>query len=117
MMIPFDKIDGFRKELSRLLRKYRSLDEDLETFKKVVEVKIQDGSILKPAKHWAILTSDEKVVIIKTRLACKYLRGESMRIVFAYHPIEGRSCFIELYYKGEKKNEDRKLYEKYVSEL
>ncbi len=113
-MIHFDQTDGFQKELKRLLKKYRSLDEDLKTFRMVIEVKLNDRSVLKPTKHWAILASHEKIAIVKTRLACKYLRGEFMRVVFAYHPSENRFCFIELYYKGDKENEDRQRYEEYI---
>lgn len=114
MMIHFDETEEFQKELKRLRKKYRSLDEDLRTFRTILAVKLNEGSVLTSTKHWAILTSHEKVAIVKTRLACTYLRGEFMRIVFACHAAEQRFCFLELYYKGDKENEDRQRYEEYV---
>jgi hypothetical protein len=34
----FDELDSFKKDLKKLLRKYRSLPEDLDTIRKVLKV-------------------------------------------------------------------------------
>ena len=50
------------------------------------------------------------VIKIK-KIACKSLKGRGaesgLRIVYAYFEEEERIVFIELYFKGNKENEDR----------
>ncbi len=45
------------------------------------------------------------------KFACKALKGKGaqsgIRIIYAYHEEEDRIEFIEIYYKGDKENEDR----------
>ena len=95
----FNETDEFSKDFKRLSKKYRSLSDDLFEFKKVVS-KIPLGT----GKHFAILTAVETVKIIKARLFCRYLRGSSLRIIYAYREAEKTIDFIELYPKNEKKN-------------
>jgi len=41
------------------------------------------------------------------------LKGESLRIIYAYHKDRQLVEFIELYSKGNKENEDRRRIKKY----
>lgn len=98
----YDELPEFSRELKRLRKKYRSLDDDIEELKRTLaKLTMKNGS-----KHWNCLHRDEKVRIYKIRLACRYLRATTMRVVYAQHADSGRVVFIELYYKGEKDNED-----------
>ncbi len=105
----FDETPEFRKECKRLARKYKSLSEDLQEFCNVLTV-IPLGN----SKHFTILTKNEVLYIIKARLFCRYLKGSSLRIVYAYFQREQRIEFIEIYYKGTKNNEDYDRIKKYV---
>ncbi len=49
-----------------------------------------------------------------TWLFCRYLKGSSLRIVYAYLEQNRQIDFIELYCKGEQENEDRDRIEKYL---
>lgn len=105
----FDTLAEFEKEFKRLFKKYRTLDDDLEKFKKIL--------ITSPTgigKNFVIIYSAETVKIVKTRMACRALRDRSLRIVYSYFEKEQRIEFIELYFKGEKGNEDRERIKEYL---
>lgn len=51
--------------------------------------------------------------IFKARkFACRSLKGRGVRsrirVIFAYYPDKDRLDFIEIYFKGDKENEDKK---------
>lgn len=91
----------FKNDLKRLLKKCRSLAEDLEEFKKVAAI-VPCGN----SRHFAVLHDAGNLKIIKARLFCRYLRGSSLRVIYAYNEKRGLVELIELYFKGEKGNDD-----------
>ena len=104
----FDELSGFKKDLKALLKKYRTLNDDLETVKKVLEV-IPDE---RPPFSFRIDNLGLKTCIIKVKkIACRALKGRGvnsgLRLIYAYFQEEQRITFIELYHKSEKENEDR----------
>jgi len=104
----FSEIPEFSKELKRLARKYRSLPDDLKEFKKVIG-QVPSGT----SKHFVALSEDSRTIIIKARLFCRYLRGSSLRIIYAYHRENDMIEFIEMYYKGDKERENFRRIEDY----
>ncbi len=98
----FDELQEFQKELNRLAKKYKSLPEDLKVFTSVVSAVPLGNS-----KHFNIIMQTDVLYIIKARLFCRYLKGSSLRIIYAYFEQNQRIELIELYYKGDKENEDR----------
>lgn len=109
MTMNFEKQPGFDKELARLGKKYHSLPEDIEEFKKVLVARP-----LGAGKHFNIITKSETVAVVKARLFCRYLKGTSLRIVYAYQPAVSKVEFIEIYFKGEKEDEDRERIKEYL---
>lgn len=108
----FSETDEFAKNFKRLSKKYRSLPEDLLEFKKIVtELPLGSG------KHFVILHSQEKVKVVKARFFCKYLRGASLRIIYAYRETETIIDFIEFYPKNEQANETKSLINDYLRDL
>lgn len=108
----FSETDEFAKNFKRLSKKYRSLPDDLLEFKKIVsEIPLGSG------KHFVVLHENEEVKILKARLFCKYLRGASLRIIYAYREAETTIDFIELYFKGEQVNENRVLINDFLREF
>ncbi len=69
-----------------------------------------------PSGRISILTQTESLLIVKARLACKYLRNSSLRVIFAYFIHERRVDFIELYFKGDKEREDSARIDRYLHE-
>lgn len=101
-MIRFDKTDAFQKDFKKLEKRYRTLKEDFKRLQRALYV-----CAMPTDKHTAILVGDKVYKIIKIRMACKTLRKSSLRVVYAYFEQEQRIEFIELYFKGNKENEDR----------
>ncbi len=110
----FRQTGEFEKDLKRLLKKRRTLSDDLEEFKKIVG--FQPLGI---GKNFAIVTKQNSLVIVKARLFCRSLKGNSLRIIYAYIEKDLRIEligieFIELYFKGDKANEDRERIKEYL---
>jgi hypothetical protein len=112
MTIHFDALLAFEKECKRLQKKYQSLDTDLEEFKKVIAI-IPLGN----SKHFTIIKDSDEMSILKARLFCRYLKGSSLRIIYSYNRKTNHITFIELYFKGEKENEDRERIEGFMSSI
>lgn len=108
----FDSIREFDKDFKKLKKKYRSLNEDLLEFKKVVS-KLPLGT----QKHFTTLYESDTTKIVKARLFCRYLRGSSLRIIYAYHDLEDEIEFLELYFKGDKPIEDRNRIKEYLKAI
>lgn len=108
----FNSIAEFEKELKRLSKKYRSLHDDLEEFKKIIAV-----MPLGTSKHFNVLHSVGSLKVVKARLFCRYLKGTSLRLIYAYDGAQIEFVFIELYFKGDKENEDRERIKAYLKGL
>ncbi len=112
----FDELPEFQKECKRLNKKYKSLlndihgfKSDLQNFKDIISITPSGNS-----KHFNIITRNEQCAVIKARLFCRYLRGSSLRIVYAFHCQNCKVEFIEIYPKSDKANEDRERIKKYL---
>lgn len=69
-----------------------------------------------PSRRVSILTQTESLLIVRVRLACKYLRNSSLRVIYAYFIHERRVDFIELYFKGDREREDGARINRYLRE-
>lgn len=111
-MISYERLTIFDKEFKHLLKKYRSLEKDLQVLKDALEL-FPTGQ----SNNSEIVYHSENLKIIKTRLFCRYLKGSTLRLVYAFHPSENKICFIEIYFKGDKENEDRERIKSYLKEM
>ncbi len=118
--IEYDATDVFQKDLKRLLRKkFRTLEEDLETAKRnaieLYHLKHIDNRSVFPIPDFC--TEDIQICKIK-KFACKALKGRGVmsgiRVIYAFYPATFKVDFIEMYFKGEKENEDRERIKEYL---
>ena len=58
-------------------------------------------------KNFTVLHADAAVTVVKARLSCRALRERSLRVIYAHVRQEDMIEYIEIYYKGDKANEDR----------
>ena len=106
------RLPEFEKEFSKLLKKYRSLNEDIKNFERFIfENPTGHG------KNFTIIHYGDEVKIIKARLMCRSLRDRSIRIIYAYHDNIFEFVYIEIYFKGESVNEDKQRIKKYLDNL
>jgi hypothetical protein len=104
----FDELSEFRKDIKTLVKKYRTLHDDLAIVKKVLEVSPDE----RPPFSFQIDNLGLETCIIKVKkIACKALKGRGvnsgLRLIYAYFPAEQSITFIELYHKSDKESEDR----------
>ena len=104
----FDELEEFRKDLKKLSKKFRTLNDDLHIIKQVLEVFPDE----RPPFSFSIDNLGIETCVIKVKkIACKSLKGRGvnsgLRLVYAYFPFGERIVFIELYYNGDKETEDR----------
>ena len=103
-----EELDEFKKDLKKLLKNYRSLNEDLDVVKKVLNVEPNE----RPPFSFRIEGLGIETCVIKIKkIACKSLKGRGvnseLRLIYAHIEVEKRIVFIELFHKNEKENEDR----------
>lgn len=105
----FDELTEFEKDLKHLLKKYRTLNEDLAEVRTILKRKPDE----RPPFSFRIDHMPLETCVIKIKkIACKALKGKGvnsgLRLIYAYFPNEQRITFVELYHKNDKENEDRK---------
>ena len=109
----FKNTQKFEKDFKKLSKKFKTLDSDLIEFKKIL-----NESPLGIGKHFNIIIKTDFVYIIKARFFCKSLKKKDLRIIYAYienHQIIERSFeFLEIYFKGEKENENYERIKNYL---
>jgi mRNA-degrading endonuclease YafQ of YafQ-DinJ toxin-antitoxin module len=104
----FDELTEFKKDLKNLLKKYRTLNDDLEVVKKVLEIMPDE----RPPFSYRIDNLGLKTCVIKVKkIACRALKGRGvnsgLRLIYAHLQEEEKIVFIELYHKNDKENENR----------
>ena len=110
MMMKFDELPEFQKDFKILGKKFKSLADDLKEFRAVVSAVPLGNS-----KHFIIITQTKVLHIIKARLFCRYLKGSSLRVIYAYFEHQQRIEFIEAYFKGFKETENHDRIRQYLS--
>ena len=105
----FDELAEFSRDLKILLKKYRTLNDDLDVVKTILKKKPDQ----RPPFSFRIDNLGLETCIIKVKkIACQALKGRGvnsgLRLIYAYFPDEQKITFIELYHKNDKENEDRK---------
>ncbi len=108
-MSNFNARAEFDKEFKRLFKKYKTLDDDFEKFKKVLMT-----TPMGVGKNFVTIHSSASIRIVKARMACRALRDRSLRIIYSYFEQDQQIEFIELYFKGEKENENRERIKEYL---
>lgn len=104
--------EKFSKDLKKLLKKYRSLEEDLETF---INAQLFSFHKLQIDNHGLFLFKDlgfdTPQVYKAKKFACKAMKGKGarsgIRVIYAYIPENDEIYLIEIYSKSDQENEDR----------
>ena len=107
-----NELAEYKKDFKKLSKRFRTLPEDLETFidkqlKLLHKLDIDNGGIVRISD----LNVSYPEIYKARKFACRSLKGtgsrSGIRVIYAYYPDQGKIEFIEIYYKGDKDNEDR----------
>jgi len=108
----------FKKDVKKLARRFPTLKEDLQVFikrqlKTSHKLKIDNKGVFQIPE----LGINYPKIYKAKKFACKSLKGKGVfsgiRVIYAYWEKENVIEFIEIYYKGDKENEDRERILKY----
>ncbi|MEI6022866.1 MAG: hypothetical protein WCQ32_03450 [bacterium] len=108
-MPEFHQLPEYQKELKRLSKKYPSVSNDIEDIKQVLL-----ASPTGIGKNFTIISSEKDIKIVKVRIQCASLRSRTIRLIYAYHANTIEFIYIEVYFKGDKENEDRVRISEYL---
>lgn len=127
----FEELKEFGKDVKTLSKKYRSLPEDLEVVKRILEVLPEE----RPPFSFRIDNLGIETCVIKVKkIACRALKGKGvnsgLRLVYAYfekieevkeeeeiveEAREAKIVLVELYHKNVKATEDKDRIKKHFS--
>jgi mRNA-degrading endonuclease RelE of RelBE toxin-antitoxin system len=111
----------FKKDFKRLEKNYPTLKQDLEVFVKNQlklshKLNIENSGIVRITG----LSISEPKIYKARKFACKSLKGRGsssgIRVIYAYFEDDDRIELVEIYFKGDKENEDRQRILKYYSD-
>jgi len=106
------KLAEFENDFKKLSKRFCTLEEDLRVF---IERQLRLTHKLRIDNKGVIPLSnigpDYPRIFKARKFACRALKGKGaasgLRIIYAYYEKEDIIEFIEIYYKGDKENEDR----------
>jgi mRNA-degrading endonuclease RelE of RelBE toxin-antitoxin system len=119
MTIIYKETADFLRDLKKLRKRFRTLDEDLIVAKtNAIELyhihNIDNHSVFSIPGFKA---EDLQILKLK-KFACKALKGKGVksgiRIIYAFFHETKTVEFIEIYFKGDQENEDRQRVNEYL---
>lgn len=104
----FEELPEFEKDLKKLLKKYRTINDDLFVVKTILKMKPHS----RPPFSFRIDNIAINTCIIKIKkMACRSLKGRGinsgLRLIYAHFETEAKIVLIEIYHKSDKPGEDR----------
>ena len=114
------KLTEFENDFKKLAKRFKTLDDDIESFiNRQLKLTHKLGIDNKGVVHISGLGIEIPKIYKAIKFACKALKGRGgmsgVRIIYAYYEKEDVIEFIEIYFKGDKANEDKKRIIKYYS--
>jgi len=121
MKMNYDEISQFERDFKKLKKRFRSLLEDLEIAKvnaiELYHITGIDNESILPIPNFC---SDGVKVYKVKKFACKALKSRGsksgIRLIYAFYPKHKKFVFIEIYFKGDKVNEDKARIREYLKD-
>ncbi len=114
------RLPEFDKDMRKLLKRFKTLEDDLEIFIKnelnlYHKIRIDNKGVFQVP---GLKIESPKIYKAK-KFACRSLKGKGVqsgiRVIYAYFENQDKIELIEIYYKGDKENEDRERISKYYA--
>ena len=111
----------FKREIKKLSKRFSTLEEDLKTFIQY-PLNLFHNKNINNNVFVNIPGLCSSIPFYKVRkFACRSLKGRGarsgIRLIYCYLKKEDTAVFIEIYFKGDKENEDRGRIKKYCTEI
>ncbi len=105
------RLPEFDKDLTKLLNKFKTLKDDFEVFIKnqlnlYHKLRIDNKGVFQVSG----LKIESPQIYKAKKFTCRSLKGKGahsgIRVIYAYYEEQDKIELIEIYYKGDKENED-----------
>lgn len=112
------KVPEFEKDIKKLRKRYKTIEDDLQNFVKV-QLKLfhKLNKDVKGIFQLSNIHIEYPKIYKAKKFACRSLKGtggqSGIRVIYAYFEEKDEIQLIEIYYKGDKENEDRKRIVRY----
>lgn len=108
----------FEKDFKKLLKRFRTLKDDLSNFIKTELILYHKlGIDNKGIFQIQGIPFDDPKIFKAKKFACRSLKGKGVqsgiRVIYSYSEKIDKIEFIEIYYKGDKENEEGRRFSKY----
>jgi mRNA-degrading endonuclease RelE of RelBE toxin-antitoxin system len=106
------RLPEFERDLKRLCKRFRTLEEDLTTLMRAQialyhKLEIDNKGIFRVT---GLLFGEPEIYKVR-KFACRALKGRGadsgLRLIYALFREEDKVELVEIYFKGDKENEDR----------
>ena len=112
------RLPVFERDIRKMAKKFRTIEDDLDVF---IETELYLFHKLNIDNNGTFritgLPFDNPAIYKVKKFACRSLKGKGVhsgiRVIYAYYREKDRIELIEIYYKGDKENEDRDRIKKY----
>lgn len=118
----YEETEKFVRDFKKLLKKFSSLDDDLDTNKKyrieLFHIKNIDSRSIFEIQ--GVGNSAGLQFFKVKKFQCKSLKGRGaksgIRVIYAYFPAEQKIVFVEIYFKAKQENENRQRIADFLKE-
>jgi mRNA-degrading endonuclease RelE of RelBE toxin-antitoxin system len=105
----------FEKDLKKLLKRFRTLEDDLDNFIRTeLNLYHKLGIDNKGIFQIQGVPFDDPKIFKAKKFACRSLKGRGVqsgiRVIYSYFEIIDKIEMIEIYFKGDKENEERERF-------
>jgi mRNA-degrading endonuclease RelE of RelBE toxin-antitoxin system len=112
----------FQRDIKKLRKRFRTLDDDLDNFINAALVPFHKLDVdIRGVVRVSGIGIEQPGIYKARRFACRSLKGtgsnSGIRIIYAYFDEKDKVVFIEIYFKGDKENEDRERILRFIRSL
>jgi len=120
-MISYTRHPQFEKDFKKLLKRFRTLEEDFETLKRFAIEPHHTKNLPTGIVPVAGYCGEDYATCKVRKFACRSLKGRGgssgLRVIYIYRPSCKRIDFLEIYFKGDKENEDHSRIEAFIRNI
>jgi mRNA-degrading endonuclease RelE of RelBE toxin-antitoxin system len=119
MMMKYNNTSEFDRDFKRLKKRFRTLSEDLGTVKRsAIELCHIHGLCHNLEEISGVGNSKDLKFYKVKKFASLSIPGKGsktgLRLIYAFFPQLDEIIFLEIYFKGDKENEDKKRIKEFI---
>jgi mRNA-degrading endonuclease RelE of RelBE toxin-antitoxin system len=119
MISDISRLPEFEKDLKKLAKRYRTLEEDIQNFIKASLTPFHtEGIVTGGIVEISDLGATEPKIFKVLKFTSRSFKGKGVksgiRLTYAFFDSTKAVEFIEIYYKGDQENEDRNRIKNYL---